>query len=84
MRKKDITLIIVVVFISAVISFLLSGYIVGNPETEPQSAEKVEDITTDFNEPSTSYYNNEAINPTQLIRIGDEEGNQSPFRQSDQ
>lgn len=83
MKKKDFSLILMVVFISSIFAFFLSGVIVGNPETEPQEAEVVDDISSDFNDPSTKYFNNESINPTQLIRIGDEEGNKSPFGQSD-
>ncbi len=82
MKKKDITLILVIVIISAVFSFFISGYLFGNPETEPQQAEVVEAITDEFISPDERYFNDESINPTQLIRVGDEEGNVSPFGSS--
>ena len=82
MKKKDFTLIIVVVFISAVVSFFVSAAIFGSPESEPQEAEVVDVITSDFTEPGDKYFNEESVNPTQLIRIGDDEGNISPFGQS--
>lgn len=81
MKQKDITLIIVVVIFSSIFAFLLSSMFIGSPETQPQRAETVEPITAEFNEPDNRYFNREAINPTQLIRIGGQGGNQSPFYQ---
>lgn len=82
MKKKDIPVLIIVVIVSSVASFFLSQAIIGTPETEPQVAEIVEPITDDF--PSidsryTPFFNEESINPTQLIRVGDEESNTDPF-----
>lgn len=83
MKKKDITLLIVIVLISAVFSYFISGFFIGSPDTEPQRAEVVEAITNDFTSPSNQFFNEESINPTQLIRIGDDEGNVTPFGQSE-
>lgn len=82
MKKKDIILIVFVVGFSAILSFFLSGLIVGDPASEPLSVERVEPITSEFNAPSDEFFNEEAVNPTQLIRIGDG-GNVSPFSQSE-
>lgn len=83
MKKKDLTLLGVVVVISAVFSFFISGWLIGSPDTEPQEAEVVEAITDEFTPPSNQFFNEDSINPTQLIRIGDGEGNVTPFGQSE-
>lgn len=75
MKQKDIALILVMVFISAVISFVLSGQIFGSPKNREQKAEVVEAITPEFPAPPGKYFNANSINPTQLITIG---GNTNP------
>lgn len=86
MKKQDIPLLIIVIIISSIISLFLSRAIIGTPETEPQSAEIVEPITDDFpivDSRYESFFNDESINPTQLIEVGGGEGNTTPFRQND-
>ncbi len=82
MKKKDLTLIIMIMIISAALSFALSSVIFGDPETDPIEVESTVRLSDDFNRPDEAYFNEDSINPTQLIRIGDEEGNESPFGSS--
>ncbi len=83
MKKQDITLIVVVVIISAVVSFFASSFIFGDPEQDPVSVETTRPISSDFPDLDEDYFNEDSFNPTQLIRIGDDEGNIAPFGQSD-
>lgn len=78
MKQKDIALIIVVSAVSAVFALLLSNYLIGTPESRQQKAEKVDKITTEFKTPDKKYFNEQSIDPTQLIRIGDN-ANNTPF-----
>ncbi len=78
MKQKDIALIIIIVFISGVLSFFISNNFISSPEKNEKAA-KVEPITADFNEPSKEYFNGNSINPTQLIRIGDDR-NDTPIK----
>jgi hypothetical protein len=78
MKQKDIALIIVIVFLSGVISFVLSGMLFGKPADRQQTAEVVDVITSDFSLPSDKYFNANSINPTQLIEIGNT-NNPNPF-----
>jgi hypothetical protein len=78
MKQKDITLVLVMAFISAILSFLVSGRIFGSPQNREQKAEVVEEITSDFSDPPTKYFNANSINPTQLIIIGGSP-NPNPF-----
>jgi hypothetical protein len=78
MKQKDVALILVMVFISAVIAFVVSGQIFGSPKNKDQKAEVVEAITPEFPPPPAKYFNGTSINPTQLITIGGGT-NPSPF-----
>lgn len=83
MKKKDISLLAIIVIISAVFSFFVSGLIVGDPESDPIEAEVVDAISSDFESPDDRFFNEDSFNPTQLIRVGDEEGNTTPFGQDE-
>jgi hypothetical protein len=78
MKQKDIALIVVIVAISGVISFLASRWIFAKPADRQQKAEVVDVITSDFNTPDTKYFNDKAVDPTQLIQIGNS-NNPNPF-----
>lgn len=81
MKQKDIVLIIVLVFISGVVSFVVSGVIFGKPGSRDQQAEVVDVITSDFSPPSNKYFNGNSVDPTQLIQIGNT-NNPNPFSSS--
>lgn len=78
MKRNDIVLIIVVVVVSIVFSLLLSNFIFNSSKSRQQQVEVVEAITSDFKQPDERYFNVYSINPTQIIRIGDNP-NSSPF-----
>lgn len=81
MKQKDILLIVVVVFISGVFSLILSNFLFGSPAKRQEQVEVVEPISAEFNEPEkdNKYFNSEALDPTQIIRIGDN-NNSDPFK----
>lgn len=79
MKQKDWVLIIVVVFISGVMSFLVSSLLISNPKNRHQKVEIVEKISSTFPEPDKKYFNSNSNDPTQLIRIGDNSNN-TPFK----
>lgn len=83
MKQKDIALIIVVAFMSGVVSFLASRWIFARPADRQQKAEVVEVITSDFPLPDSKYFNANSIDPTQLIQIGNS-SNPNPFGGSSQ
>jgi hypothetical protein len=78
MKQKDIALIIVLAVVSAVFSFLISGWLFGKPADRQQKGEQVDIITSDFSLPSSKYFNSSSIDPTQLIQIGNA-NNPNPF-----
>ena len=77
MKQKDIALIIVIVFVSGVLSYFISNKFISPPKHDLEVA-KVEPINFEFNEPDSKYFNDNSLNPTQLIRINDN-SNDNPF-----
>jgi hypothetical protein len=80
MKTKDIPLLLVIGFISAVLSVLISSNFIATEETRSQEVEVVQPIVADFPEPDEAFFNKDSVNSTQLIKIG-EGANQSPFNQ---
>lgn len=76
-KSKDLYLLIVVVFIAAGLSFVISGSVF-KVEKIKAKVEIVEAITNDFPPPDPKYFNKNSLNPTQTIIIGD--GNPNPFK----
>ena len=72
MKQKDWIVIIITVFISAVASFFISRALFASPDDLVTEVEVVEPITAEFIEPDERYFNEDSINPTQTITIGDE------------
>jgi hypothetical protein len=78
MKQKDIALIAVIVFISAIFSYFISNALFAAPKNRQQKVEVVEPISSDFATPDTRYFNSSAIDPTKTITIG-ENANPDPF-----
>ncbi len=71
MKQKDVALIIAISAVSAVLALVISSVTIGTPKNRQQKAEVVEKITSDFPTPDQKYFNDQSIDPTQIIRIGD-------------
>jgi hypothetical protein len=78
MKQKDIILILVIAFISAVASILISKILFAAPATHQQQVEVVQPIVSDFPHPDTRYFSKDAFDPTKLITIG-QNANPDPF-----
>jgi hypothetical protein len=81
MKRKDIALIVVIIFFSAVISLFVSKAIFASPKNRQQEVEVVQPITADFPQTDSRYFNKKAFDPTQQINIG-QGGNSDPFSKS--
>lgn len=71
MKQKDLALVLIAVIISGFLSFLLGRMLFVTPESRQMQAEVVDPITAGFESPNQRYFNQNSINPTQQIRIGD-------------
>lgn len=78
MKQKDVALIIIIAFISALISLFVSKAIFAPPKNRQQPVEVVQPITADFPAPDTHYFNSNAFDPTQPITIS-QNANPDPF-----
>jgi hypothetical protein len=78
MKQKDVALIIVIVFLSAVVSFVLSKIIFVTPKNREAQVELVQPITSNFPQPDSRYFNANSFDPTQLINVG-QNSNVNPF-----
>lgn len=78
MKQKDIAVIIAAGFVAAIFSLLITQAVFVPKDKKELTAEVVEPISADFREPDKAVFNPEAINPTQLIQIGDGT-NPTPF-----
>lgn len=78
MKQKDVALIIIIAFVSAVASLVLSRMLFASSKNRQQEVQVVPAIVADFPTPDSRYFNKDSINPTQLIQIGNN-NNQNPF-----
>ena len=79
MKQKDIALVIVISFVSGILSIVVSNLVFGSNE-KTLTTDIVTAISPEFTEPDKKYFNDQSNNPTQIIRIG-ENANQQPFNQ---
>mgnify|MGYP003395874337 CR=1 FL=1 len=79
MKQKDFTLIVLVVGISTVVAFVFSNLVISPDAKRNTKVEVVQPITDQFTTPDSKYFNDQSIDPTQLIQIGDNQ-NPQPFR----
>jgi hypothetical protein len=78
MKQKDIILVGVVAFISAIISIIICNQIFSSSSNRQQQVEVVQPITSSFAQPDKRYFNEKSIDPTKLITIG-QNVNPDPF-----
>ena len=83
MKQKDLSLVLVVVFISIVVALIVSRWVFSSAQNSQQTAEKVDVITAEFPLPDSKYFNVESVNPTKQIEIGGS-SNPSPFNSNPQ
>ena len=71
MKRNDSMLIIVVVIVSAIFSLVLSKVLIAPPSNRETKVEVVDKISSDFVAPDKQYFNNNSVDPTRTITIGD-------------
>lgn len=81
MKQKDVALIIVIAFVSAIVSLVASRLLFASPQNRQQQVQVVPAITASFPSPDSRYFNSSSIDPTQLIQIGNN-NNTNPFNGS--
>ena len=83
MKQKDVALIIIIVFISAVLSYFISQNVFAPPKNRQQQVKVVQPITANFPQPDSHYFNSSAFDPTKQITIS-QYNNNNPFSSTSQ
>ena len=78
MKSKDIAVIVAIAGFAAIFAFIISNMFLAAPENLKSTVEVVEPIST-FTIPDDNYFGSDSVNPTQLIRISENQ-NQNPFQ----
>lgn len=71
MKQQDIAMIIVVIFFSVILSIFATNTFFTPDKDKKMTVETVTPISSEFTQPDPDVFNQDAINPTQLIQIGD-------------
>ena len=82
MKQKDVGTLMLVVAISLFASWLIANSIFGGEENRSEEVEVVNSIDSVFPAPDARVFKDGYLNPTELIRIGGENGNGDPFESS--
>jgi hypothetical protein len=81
MKQKDLMLIGVIIFISAIISIFVSKTVFVSAGNRHQQVDTVQPISPALEMPSSRYFNGSSFDPTQSITIG-QSNNTNPFNGS--
>jgi peroxiredoxin len=81
MKQKDLTFLIVSIFIGITLSIIVAKLVINTSSNIQQQVVVVPSITTNFQQPNTKYFNSNAIDPTQIINIAPS-NNQNLFNQA--
>ena len=78
-KQSDLAMIVLVTAISLVAAYLVGGALINSPESRSTPAEIAIPISAEFSTPDVRVFNENAVNPTELIKIGDS-NTTSPFQ----
>lgn len=78
MKQADLAMLILIVSFSLVTSYFIGNALFGGETNRSTEVEKVEPISADFPQPDATVFNEDAINLTETINIG-ESSSASPF-----
>lgn len=70
MKQSDLFTIIIVATVGMIAAFLASNAILGNPDLEKVTFNRVEPISETIVQPDTELFNDKAINPTVEVEVG--------------
>lgn len=78
MKQKDILVVIVVIVFSVIVSYLVAAKFISTPSNRQQNVQQVGSISSQFSTPSSKYFNDGSIDPSELVQTGNQQ-NQTPF-----
>ena len=78
MKKSDWAMVILIVAIAGLVSYFSANALLPAPNKNPQTVPTAEPMMAKVTEPSDKIFNDNAINPTVRVTIGDQ-SDQPPF-----
>lgn len=82
MKQEDMASLLLIVGISLIVSFIGARAILGSPDDRSKEVQIIRPIEAGIDTPSEKIFNDDAINPTELIDIGDTQTD-TPFVESE-
>ncbi len=71
MKQSDIAALIIIASLSVLAAYFVADAVIGGPNSNSLTVKTATPITADLTEPDSSIFNDEAINPTVEVVIGD-------------
>lgn len=78
MKKSDIAILVLIIGVSLLVAFLVGNAIFGGRVDQPVKVETADRISADVTQPDKAVFNENAINPSVQIQIG-QSSNEQPF-----
>lgn len=72
MKQNDIAALIVIASITLLVAYFVADYFIGSPTGESQKIDTITKIDPEVKKPDNSIFNEDAINPTIEVVIGDQ------------
>lgn len=82
-ERKELASLVLIIAISFIISFFIASSLISTPEDRSETVLDVEEFSETFPSPDPRAFNENAINPTEDISIG-ETFTPNPFRRGEQ
>jgi hypothetical protein len=79
MKQKDLPILVVIIVVSAIFSVFITKFLILPKSNKPLNAEKVDSISADFQKLDSTIFNEQAVNPTKKITIGDSQNTKTGF-----
>ena len=73
MKRTDIAMIIFIASISVLVSYFVARSVLGDVKSEAVTVKTADPITSDVNPPDERIFNEDAVNPTVEVFIGEGE-----------
>ncbi len=71
MKQTDIAMLILITSISLLFSYFVGNAVLGGDKNRNTEVERVEPISAEFLQPDAQIFNDDAVNLTRTINIGD-------------
>ena len=71
MKNTDVAAIILIASISMLVAYFVASAVIGTPGSESVKVKSVNEISSTVDQPDSTVFNSDAINPTVEVFIGD-------------